>query len=129
MRGPPEPATASTNGASGSTGLSERFLACAARNRKIGQRGSQTETMRDMIVLHHPFPGASVAAALEREPPARARDQAEAVARGGRRADPPARRRGASPLPPPPHAGEGREGAGRSSKSGSPQSAAARCSL
>ena len=50
---------------SGSTGLSEGFFACAARMRRIGQRGSQTETMRDMIVLHYPFARASVAAAFK----------------------------------------------------------------
>src|SRR5271170_4035889 len=90
MRGPPAAVMASTNGWSGSTGLSEGFFACAARARRIGQRGSQTETMRDMIVLHDPFTGASVAAAFKREPPARTHDQAEAVARGGSRADTPA---------------------------------------
>jgi hypothetical protein len=51
--------------------------------------------MRDMIVLHHPFACASVAAAFQHQPPAGARDQAEAIARGGQRVDAPARRCGA----------------------------------
>ena len=69
--------------------------ACAARKRVIGQRGSQTETMRDMIVLHLPFARTSVAAAFELQMPARAREKPETVARGFRRADAPARGGGA----------------------------------
>src|SRR6202043_3534497 len=83
---------------------------CAARARKIGQRGSQTETMRDMIVLHYPFTRPSVAAALELQMPARLRDEAETVARSCRGADAPARRRRAAPSPPSPHRGGGEGG-------------------
>src|SRR5580658_4271443 len=95
MRGPLPPLSIRTNGRSGSTGLTEGVFVCVARKRRIGQRGNQTETMRDMIVLHHPFACASVAAALQHQPPACARDQAEAIARGGKRSDAPARRCGA----------------------------------
>ena len=105
MRRPPAPATARTNGRSGSTGLSARFFACAARKRRIGQRGSQTETMRDMIVLHYPFARPSVAAAFKLQMPSRARD----TGRSGRARLPPCRR--ASALP---RRSTSRFGAGRS---------------
>src|SRR6202042_1236776 len=96
MRGPPEPLVARTNGRSGSTHcLSAGSIACAARKRRIGQRGSQTETMRDMIVLHYPFARPSVAATFEMQMPSRMCEQPEAVARGFGGADAPARCRGA----------------------------------
>src|SRR6185295_15877308 len=88
MRGPPVASTARMNGRCGSTGLTG-LRACAARNRRIGQRGSQTETMRDMIKLHYPFVRSSVAAALQLQPPPPAHDQAETVARGLGGADAP----------------------------------------
>src|SRR4029077_19861802 len=117
MRGPPAPATARTNGRSGSTGLLDGCFACAASARTIGQRGSQTETMRDMIVLHYPFARPAVAATLELQVPARLRDEAEAVARGFRGANAPARRRGAAPSPPSPACGGGKgEGYGTQQK-------------
>ena len=97
-----------------------RLFACAARKRRIGQRGSQTETMRDMIVLHYPFARSSVAAAFKLQVPARTRDQTEAVARG--LAAVPMRQRVAAAL-------DSSVDAGRSSRSGSPASTAARCSL
>ena len=68
-------------------------FACAASTRRIGQRGSQTETMRDMIVLHHPFARPSVATAFKSQVPSGAGDEAEAVARGLGGADAPACRR------------------------------------
>src|ERR1700734_2387901 len=92
---PPLAAIARTKGRSGSTGLLVGASACAARKRVIGQRGSQTETMRDMIVLHLPFPRTSVAAAFKLQVPARSRDKPETVAHGFRHTDAPARRRGA----------------------------------
>src|SRR5215468_4837225 len=94
-RGVPETSAASTNGRAGSTGAAEGLRACAARKRRIGQRDSQTETIRGMIELHQPFPGTSVAAALEPRAPARARDEPEAVARRLGGADAPARGGGA----------------------------------
>src|SRR5258708_21252616 len=100
MRGPPAATITRTNGQSGSTCLLDGFFACAESARKIGQRGSQTETMRDMIVLHYPLARPSVATALELQMPARPRDEAETVARGFRGADAPARRRRAAPSPP-----------------------------
>jgi hypothetical protein len=63
----------------------------AARKRRIGQRGSQTEMMRGMVKLHYPLAWSSVAAALELELPAPARDEAEAIARGCGCGDAPAR--------------------------------------
>ena len=114
MRGPPEPAMARTNGWSGSTGLHPvvcGLIACAARKRWIGQRGSQTETMRDMIVLHYPFARPSVATAFELQMPSRAARRG----RSGRARLPPCRRASASPprlLP--------SVGAGRNNKSGKP---------
>ena len=62
-----------TNGWSGSRACLDGFFACAASMRKIGQRGSQTETMRDMIVLHYPFAWPSVANAFEVQMPPRMR--------------------------------------------------------
>jgi hypothetical protein len=50
--------------------------------------------MRDMIVLHYPFARPSVASPFKPQVPSRARKKAEAVARGKRGADAPARRRG-----------------------------------
>src|SRR5215813_443680 len=94
-RGVPETSAARTNGRAGSTGAAEELRACVARKRRIGQRGSQTETIRGMIELHQPVPGSSVAAALEPRAPARVRDEPVAVARGLGRADAPARRGGA----------------------------------
>src|SRR5690242_21269493 len=91
MRGPPAASTMRTNGRSGSTGVGVDD--CAARKRRIGQRGSQTEMMRGMIELHYPLTWSSVAAALELELPAPARDEAEAVARGFLGGDAPARHR------------------------------------
>ena len=51
--------------------------------------------MRDMIVLHYPFARPSVASPLELQMPSGTRVKPEAVARGFRRADAPARGRGA----------------------------------
>src|SRR5579862_2818157 len=107
MRGPPVAATTRTNGRSGAMGFSAACFACAASARRIGQRDSQTETMRDMIVLHYPLTRPSVATAFEMQMPAWARDEPEAVARGFRRADAPACRRRASPSPPSPASGGG----------------------
>src|SRR5262245_57338693 len=100
MRGPPAASTVRTNGRSGSTGVSVDLRDWAARKRRIGQRGSQTEMMRGMIKLHSPLSRSSVAAALELELPAPARDEAEAVARGLLGSDAPARHRDAG------HAGQ-----------------------
>src|SRR5215510_11508216 len=95
MRGPPAASTMRTNGRSGSTsadaGVDVRDW--AARKRRIGQRGSQTEMMRGMIELHYPLTWSSVAAALELDLPAPAREEAEAVARRARGGDAPARHR------------------------------------
>src|SRR6476646_7687940 len=101
MRGPPAASTMRTNGRSGSTGVgvevgvdvSVALRDWAARKRRIGQRGSQTEMMRGMIELHYPLAWSSVAAALELELPAPAHDEAEAVARGSLGGDAPARHR------------------------------------
>src|SRR5262245_43248180 len=97
MRGPPAASTMRTNGRSGSTsadaGMDVRDW--AARKRRIGQRGSKTETMRGMIELHYPLARSAVAAVLEPHLPAPARDQAEAVERGGCSGDAPARHRDA----------------------------------
>src|SRR5262245_3481130 len=103
MRGPPAASTMRTNGRSGSTGadlgadlgagVRVDMRDWAARKRRIGQRGSQTEMMRGMIELHYPLAGSSVAAALELELPAPVRDEAEAVARGLLGGDAPARHR------------------------------------
>src|SRR5258708_12658462 len=103
MHGVPDTSAARTKGRAGSTG-SPAEEAWTARKRRIGQRGSQTETIRGMIELHQPFPRPPVAAPLERHFPACARDQPEAVARGLGRADAPARRGRArlSGLRPPP---------------------------
>src|SRR5690606_31605428 len=96
MQGPPEASAASTKGPAGSTGgfagsagpvESARFW--AIRNRWIGQRGSHTETMRDMIELHQPCVRPTIAAALEAGPPTPAPNKAEAVVSGRRRADAP----------------------------------------
>src|SRR6516165_4674969 len=95
MRRPPVAGITRTNDRSGSIGLPAGLIACAARKRLIGQRGNQTETMRDMIVLHYPFTRPSVTAAFKLQLPTRTCVTAETVARGSRRADPPARRRGA----------------------------------
>src|SRR5262249_55521903 len=95
MRRPPVAGIARTNGRSGSIGLPARLIACVLRKRLIGQRGNQTETMRDMIVLHYPFTRPSVTAAFKLQLPTRTCVNAETVARGSRRADPPARRCGA----------------------------------
>src|SRR5215468_8504371 len=99
MRGPPAASTMRTNGRSGSTGATAGVDVsvddCAARKRRIGQRGSQTEMMRGMIELHYPLAWSSVAAAFELELPTPARDEAEAVARGFLRGDAPARHRDA----------------------------------
>src|SRR4029078_2630621 len=73
---------------------------CASRKRKIGHRGSQTETIRGMIPLHEPFARSSVAAAFELYLPAPARDEAEPVAQRLRRADAPARCCRARPFSP-----------------------------
>src|SRR5262245_40916730 len=97
MRGPPAASTMRTNGRSGSTGagvgagVRVDMRDWAARKRRIGQRGSQTEMMRGMIELHYPLTWSSVAAAFELELPAPARDEAEAVARGSLCGDAPAR--------------------------------------
>src|SRR5262245_56509602 len=93
MRGPPAASTMRTNGRSGSTGADAGVDDCAARKRRIGQRGSQTEMMRGMIELHYPLTWSSVAATLELDLPAPARDEAEAVARGFLGGDAPARHR------------------------------------
>src|SRR5262245_38942997 len=94
MRGPPAASTVRTNGCCGSELRRLPGLrACAASKRWIGQRGSQTETMRDMVVLHYPFPRSSVADALKPQLPAPACDQAETVAGGVGGSDAPARRR------------------------------------
>src|SRR5262245_3928784 len=90
MRGPPAASTVRTNGRSGSTGDADAG-GCAARKRRIGQRGSQTETMRGMIELHYPLARSAVAAALEPHLPAPARHETEAVERGGCGGDAPAR--------------------------------------
>src|SRR5215470_6622955 len=103
MRGPPAASTMRTNGRSGSTGLSVDLGAavdmgvrdCAARKRRIGQRGSQTEMMRGMIELHYPLAWSSVTAALKLELPAPAHDEAEAVARSFLGGNAPARHRDA----------------------------------
>src|SRR6266850_8378608 len=95
MRGPPAASTVRTNGRSGSTGAGVDVRDCAARKRRIGQRGNQTEMMRGMIKLHYPLAWSSVAAALELELPAPARDEAEAVACGFLGGDAPARHRDA----------------------------------
>ncbi len=63
--------------------------ASSLRKRRIGQRGSQTETMRGMVELQDPFAGAAVAAALERDAPSPAGGEAEAVAGGFGRGDAP----------------------------------------
>src|SRR5262245_52070544 len=93
MRGPPAASTMRTNGRSGSTsadaGVDVRDW--AARKRRIGQRGSQTETMRGMIELHYPLARSAVAAALEPHLPAPARHETEAVECGGCGGDVPAR--------------------------------------
>src|SRR5215510_16169504 len=90
MRGPPAASTMRTNGRSGSTGAGAGVDDWAARKRRIGQRGSQTEMMRGMIELHYPLARSAVAATLEPHLPAPARDQAEAVERGGCGGDAPA---------------------------------------
>src|SRR6202050_5758899 len=116
MRGPPAPATTRTNGRSGAIGSCAVFFvafACAASTRRIGQRGSQTETMRDMIVLHHPFARPSVATAFKFQVPSGAGDEAGAVARGLGGADAPAGRRCAAPSPPSPALGGGGGGGDR----------------
>src|SRR4051812_21256397 len=97
MRGPPAASTMRTNGRSGSTGagVDVGVRNWAARKRRIGQRGSQTEMMRGMVKLHYPLAWSSVAAALELELPAPARDEVEAVARGLLGGDAPARHRDA----------------------------------
>src|SRR5215467_11602042 len=101
MRGPPAASTVRTNGRSGSTGFGVDVgvhvdvHGWAARKRRIGQRGSQTETMRGMIELHYPLARSAIAAALELELPAPARDQAEAVECGGYGSNAPARYRDA----------------------------------
>src|SRR5580692_127723 len=71
-------------------GFSVACFVCAASVRRIGQRGSQTETMRDMIVLHYPLTRPSVATAFEMQTPARAYDEPEAITRRFRGADAPA---------------------------------------